>query len=503
MGRAISREAFDETDLATSARRLREDLTELARVLVAPGFGQVPPTVGAELEFFLSSRAGRPVFRADAVRTAVADRRLAPEVSQCDLELNLTPLPLTGAPFSAMGNEIDEMLERVAREPAALGARAVPIGSLPSLTPDDLGPSALTALPRFLALERSMADRRPTPFTVALPGPEGRSLRCESIAVQGAACSWQVHLTVPPDALVRTYDAAQLATGPVLSVCGNSSLVLGRRLWHEGRVPLYERGFGDRAARRPSRVAFGGVGTSGRAYDLFAEPALSHPVLLPASSPAGASRRHPHSGLPLLDELRVHLSTVWRWNRPVYDPAGHLRIEFRALPSGPTATDMAANTAFLVGLTARLAADPGVRAELSPEHAAANFYGAARSGPDARLWWPSGRGGGPDRHPARVLVPGLLPYAAEGLDLLGVDPREAGRLLDTIGRRVITGMTGAVWQQRRLSAQERHADRTTALRRVTAEYAELSAGGAPVHTWPCPERRLTLRPTGPKHDKER
>jgi hypothetical protein len=43
---------------------------------------------------------------------------------------------------------------------------------------------------------------------------------------------------------------------------------------------------------------------------------------------------------------------VWRWNRPVYDATagGHLRLELRALPAGPTITDMLANAAFLLGV---------------------------------------------------------------------------------------------------------------------------------------------------------
>ena len=48
---------------------------------------------------------------------------------------------------------------------------------------------------------------------------------------------------------------------------------------------------------------------------------------------------------------------MWRWDRAIYDPAegGHLRIELRALPSGPTVTDMLANAALLLGLTLALA----------------------------------------------------------------------------------------------------------------------------------------------------
>jgi len=42
---------------------------------------------------------------------------------------------------------------------------------------------------------------------------------------------------------------------------------------------------------------------------------------------------------PLLSALRMHNGTVWRWNRACYgvaDGIAHLRIENRALPSGPT-----------------------------------------------------------------------------------------------------------------------------------------------------------------------
>jgi hypothetical protein len=54
--------------------------------------------------------------------------------------------------------------------------------------------------------------------------------------------------------------------------------------------------------------------------------------------------------VPALEELRLHQGTVWRWNRAIYDPAegGHLRIEMRALPAGPTVIDMLANAAFLL-----------------------------------------------------------------------------------------------------------------------------------------------------------
>ena len=127
--------------------------------------------------------------------------------------------------------------------------------------------------------------------------------------------------------------------------------------------------------------------------------------------------------MPALAELRLHQGTVWRWNRAVYDPAGggHLRIELRALPAGPTVTDMLANAAFLLGLTLALA--PEVRAALARrfafQQAERNFYRAAQYGLAAELAWPLGHGGrprtlgrrrpGPPAPPHRPPGPGRTP----------------------------------------------------------------------------------------------
>ena len=176
----------------------------------------------------------------------------------------------------------------------------------------------------------------------------------------------QVHLRVDPDRCADHFNAAQLATGPVLAVAGNFPTFCGHRLWQETRVALFKQAVDDRDAagqssRRVSRVAFG----------------------------TGWIRNGP---LELLEEsVRLHQGTVWRWNRAIYDPAGggHLRIEMRALPAGPTVVDMLANAAFLLGLTLALA--PGAAAttrRFAFQQAHHNFYRAAQFGLAAELAWP-------------------------------------------------------------------------------------------------------------------
>ncbi|MFJ1749710.1 hypothetical protein ACIOJD_26190 [Streptomyces sp. NPDC088116] len=255
--------------------------------------------------------------------------------------------------------ETDDLLEAVGAVAASYRALPVLIGTLPTLTPSDLCRSALTPCGRFHHIENALArSRGSTPYRISLRGEEPTTLLADSIAVQGATSSCQLHLVVCPGEFTHTYNAAQLATGPVLAAAGNSPLLLGRRLWHETRVPMYERGFGDgggsAGAAAPARASFGNRWLDGGVVRLFEDAVRDHEVLVPALSarePAGltASGRHPR-----LTELRLHQGTVWTWNRPVYDPGGHIRIEFRALPSGPTSIDMAANAAFLLGLTLHL-----------------------------------------------------------------------------------------------------------------------------------------------------
>jgi len=191
---------------------------------------------------------------------------------------------------------------------------------------------------------------------------------------------------------------------------------------------------------------------------------------------------------PPLDELRLHQGTVWRWNRAIYDPAwgGHLRIEMRALPAGPTPIDMLANAAFLVGLSLWLAAqDQHWTYALPFERADHSFYRAAKHGLSAQLSWPAGHRDQMRTVPAAKLIAELVPAARQGLLEAGVAAEEANGLLDVISARAASGQTGAAWQRATLAALERHHDRQRALTIMLDRYLQWAATGLPVHTWPA------------------
>jgi hypothetical protein len=497
MGIDISGDTFDERDYARFRERLEQCLAELGRLLKQPGFGAGPVTIGAELECFLVDGATLPLPRNQAIRAAVADPRVTLELSRFNLELNASPTPLAGRPFAALGDELDLLLGRVGDAVRAHQGRIALIGILPTLTEAHLHPGAMTDAPRYRALDRGLLRLRGGPLRIRIAGDEPLALAISHVAPEGANTSFQVHLRVAPEDFTRTYNAAQAASAPALAVAGNSPTFLGHLLWEETRIALFKQSVEDRHAgprRGPSRTALGTGWLRDGALELFTENVRLHEPLLPAMADSEPGRPGEQQAPPL-DELRLHQGTVWPWNRAIYDPAcgGHLRIEMRFLPAGPTVTDMMANAAFMIGLTLWLAGqDQRWTYALPFERADHGFYRAAQYGLAAELSWPLGppqaRCGRPRALvrtlPAADLVAELIPAARLGLLQAGVIAAEAERLLAVIAARLATGQTGAAWQRAALAAAAEGRSREQALALMLDQYLACAATGQPVHTWP-------------------
>ncbi|MFI6386790.1 glutamate--cysteine ligase [Nonomuraea sp. NPDC050540] len=461
MGRDLDKERFSEAEFARFGERLEEQLGTLRALLDRPGFGQGPTTLGAELELFLIDEKGRPLPRNQEVRTALDDPRVVLELGRYNLEINLTPVPLAGRPFSAMGAEIQETLLKA--DGAVEGGGALPIGILPTLGTGDFTRQAISDENRYRALSRGIRRLRVEPFLVVIDDLE---LQVEDVVLEAANTSWQVHLRTPPERFARLFNAAQLATGPVLAACGNSPLFLGRTLWEETRIALMEEAADDRDVerrfRKDGRVTFGSDWVHEGAYELFERYVRDYDPVMPDMSSDGE-----------LAELRLHQGTVWQWNRPVYDPGdgGHLRVEMRALPAGPSCADMIANTAFLIGLTLACAEHDLTGYRFAEAYQ--NFYRAAQKGLDARLSWP----GRECELPAADLVLALLPEARAALLGAGVAADEADRALAVIEQRVRLRRTGSVWQREALERYDGDVER------LVRRYRELALSGLPVHLW--------------------
>jgi Glutamate-cysteine ligase family 2(GCS2) len=391
MGREIERERFGAADFERFSERLGECLAALAELLERPGFGEGPANVGAELEMALVDAAGRPAGENVAVQEALGgDDDVALEVGRFCIESATAPVPLSGRPFAELAERVAQSVERIGAAAAAHGARVAMIGTLPTLTMGDLGPGGLTESPRYRALSEALEPMKPG-RRVVIDGPETLDVELPGIVAEAANAAFQIHLRVAPADFARTFNAAQLATAPALAASANSPTFLGKLLWDETRVPLFHQAIdgheGGEEAWRPTRVAFGHGWVRRGILELLQESVALHEAVLPltdAEDPVEVVRA---GGVPQLAELRLHHGTTWSWNRAVYDPAGggHLRIELRALPAGPSVVDMAANAAFLVGATLGLAQEEWMIPAMPFTLARRNFYRAARDGIGAEL----------------------------------------------------------------------------------------------------------------------
>jgi gamma-glutamyl:cysteine ligase YbdK (ATP-grasp superfamily) len=494
MGLEIPHEQFRAEDYARFRDRLGKCLVVLERLLERPDFGVHAPSLGAELEVTLIDRGGRPLPLNEVVLKDTLDDRMTVELDRFNLECNLRHTGLRGRPFETLRGEIETARAELHRAASLHGGRVVTVGILPTLLESDLGSDAMTESVRYRALSRSLRERRREPFHLRISGVDQLDVLCGDVTFEGAATSFQIHLAVPTVDFASVFNAAQLATAPVLAAAGNSPTFLGHRLWEETRVALFkqavdERDALDRHTHRPARVSLGSGWVRDGAIELFRASARDYSVLLPVVYDEDPEEAVEAGRTPELKEIRLHQGTVWHWNRPVYDAVdgGHVRIELRALPSGPTTADMLANAAFLVGVSLGLAPHMDeVRTGFEFDAAQRNLYRAARLGLEAPLEWPAGLCGTGGETSARVLLPKLAPFAREGLRGAGVTDDDSGGLIDCVLERVDRGQTGAAWQRARLADLAPDRPDMEALTRMLEDYVERSDTGEPVHTWDLP-----------------
>jgi gamma-glutamyl:cysteine ligase YbdK (ATP-grasp superfamily) len=485
MGIDIDRVQFGAEDFSRFERRLEQNLATLERLLGTPGFGEGEPSLGAELELYVVDRAGRPARLNQEILAAAGDPELTLELNRYNLEYNLPPFTLGDGAFSATEQAILDRLQRLGKVAAEFDARPVATGILPTLTEQDFGVSCVTDRLRYHALIEQLIARRGSDFRIDINGEQPLRMSMSDITLEGANTSFQVHYRVDPSRFADLFNAIQLATAPVLAIAGNSPTLFGHSLWHETRIPLFKQSIDTRKPDRyswsePARVNFGRGWVRRGALELFAEAVRLYPPLLPVSDDDPDDET-------ALSELRLHQSTVWLWNRPVYDPAGggHLRIEMRALPAGPTPVDMVANAAFLIGLAEGLR--PGIETLLPAVPfgiAEYNFYRAAQHGLDANLVWPSAQQYRLTERPVTSLLAECLPIAAEGLAAIGVPDSDARRYLEVIRLRLAARQTGSSWQRRALQRRNGDSASAEALHDMLEEFMRLSASNLPVAEWP-------------------
>ena len=493
MGEHNVEQQVDEMKAQTFMKALLEDLRALAYMLEHGLVESGVRRIGAEQEMFLIDRYLRPAPVSLDVLKQANDSRLTTEIARFNLEANLTPLELSGNCFTRMEEELEEVIELARASAATQNADILLAGILPTLQKSDLTLDNLAPVTRYHELNRGVIRMRGGPLSIHIKGLDELQLTHDNIMMESCNTSFQVHFQSNAKEFANHYNVAQAITAPVLAVAVNSPLLFGQRLWQETRVALFQHSTDERsrpqlARNQPTRVSFGDRWLQHSVIELFHDQITRfRPIMItqPDENPFEVLAR---GETPLLSALRMHNGTVWRWNRACYgvlNGVPHLRIENRALPSGPTIVDEIANAAFFTGLMLAVPQAYGeIATRISFDDAKLNFFRAARHGLDAQFQWIDGQ----SHNAASLILDQMLPLARQGLSGASVAPEDIDKYLGIIEERARGGQTGARWIIKSLSAIGSSASKDATQRRLTSEILANQKQSQPVSSWPVIEK---------------
>jgi hypothetical protein len=476
MGQDVEAREFTGEDRARYRAKVRRNLDVLAAMLGQQDFSVPDPHVGIEIEFNLVDETGDPALRNSETLDAIAAEDFQTELGQFNVEINVPPSPVAGRGLAEMADRMTDDLNAAQDKAQSVGTGLTMIGILPTLRPEHLTRDAISANPRYHLLSEQILTARGEDIHIVINGVERLRTTIDTIIAEAACTSTQLHLQVEPDDFAPTWNAAQAIAGVQIAVGANSPFFLGKRLWHETRIALFEQATDTRTTELKAQ------GVRPRVW--FEENSRYFPALLPIVDDEDPVAEIEAGRVPVLPELRLHNGTIWRWNRPIYDVVDgkpHLRVENRLLPAGPTVKDTVANAALFYGLvTALTDQERPVWSQLPFKVAEQGFHEAAVAGIEAEAFWP-GLGTVPVRE---LLLTHLLPLAHVGLERRGVDSAVIDEYLQIIERRCVTGRNGATWMVDQFDRlHERGSDVDDSMRALTRRYVEHMHGGEPVHTW--------------------
>ena len=468
-------------------RALLYDLRALELMLDEGRFEEGVSRIGAEQEVFLVDRACHPAGGSLAMLERLKDPHFTTELGTFQLEMNLDPYEFKGDCLGRLERQLEDLVARARMAAHELGLEIVLTGILPTIRKSDLGLENMVPLARYKSLNDATTRLRGEAYYIHIRGIDELRTQHDSVMVEACNASFQAHLQVSAKHFANAYNVAQTLAGPVLAAAANSPLLWGRRLWSETRIALFEQAVDSRnpsqAREMAPRVTFGNRWVEKSVLELYKEDIARFRALVGTDLDEDPLAELRAGRTPALKALRLHNGTIYRWNRACYGITNgkpHLRIENRVLPSGPSTLDEVANAALWLGLMSALThryAD--IRKVTEFEHAKMNFVAAARNGLGAHFTWLEG-----EELPAQTLLAErLVPLAAEGLDLVGVDAKDRDRYLSVIDRRVRSGRTGARWMLFSLAAMKDHGTQGERLNALTMATIARQASGTPVADW--------------------
>lgn len=478
-------------------RSLLNDVQALEYMLKNDFFETGITRIGAEQEMCMVDKKTYKIapIAMEALETMQEYEWAETELAKFNLETNLTPREFKGNCLSLLEEENQLKLNKIQAKLDELGADIVLSGILPTLRLSDMEMENLTPKKRYKALMEAINKQMiGTSYELRLSGIDELLLKHMTPFLEACNTSFQVHLQIDPEDFATYYNIAQTLAAPIISIAANSSLVFGKRLWHESRIAMFQQALDTRTTtehmrQRSPRVSFGNDWLKESVLEIYKEDIARFRVLLSGDVTEDSIKMIKNGEVPKLRALQVHNSTVYRWNRPCYgiseNGKPHLRIENRVLAAGPTVVDETANAAFWLGAMVGMVNKYGdITQHIAFEDVRDNFMKASQYGIDTKFTWFND-----EKVTVKDLILNeLLPIARDGLVSRGIDQADIDKYLGIIEERAKSHSTGARWQLRSFSKLIKTATRDEALTLLTKMIVENQKSGKPVHEWAIPSR---------------
>lgn len=488
MGEERVKLADDNEQVQTFMKHVLRDMRALKTMLEDDWFETDTMRIGVEQELCMVDPHGKVFPRSMEVLDALGDGNYTTEFARFNLEINMEPLEFSGNSLSQMEHNLHNEVENVRKTVREMGGDILLTGILPTIRKMDVDIKNLTPLQRYEALCEAINKLRGKEFELRIQGMDELLMKFDSPLLEACNTGFQVHLQVKPSEFVKRYNIAQAVTAPVLACAVNSPVLFGKRLWAETRVALFHqsidtRQVGEHLRDSSPRVTFGNQWLENSILDIYKEDISRYRVMLSAEIEEEVEQLMKNGKAPELMALRVHNSSVYRWNRPCYGVGNgkpHLRIENRVFPSGPTVVDEVANAAFWLGLLNGFEDEySDITEEMDFDNARMNFFAASKLGLDTKFIWTKDR----KMTAVDLIKDELLPIAKNGLQKADIHSSDIDTYLGVIEERVNTAQTGSYWVVKSYGNLIKQGNREQTLSAITNAMIKNQKKGEPAHKW--------------------
>ncbi len=481
---------------------LLKDIEALDIMLKKGLIEKSPIRIGAEQEFCLINNEFLPSSNSLDVLRDINDEHFTTEIGNYNLEINLDPIELKNKCFSKLHKNLSMLLDKAKFSADKKKTKILLTGILPTLSLKHIKVENMTPIQRYYVLNEAIKESRSQDFNIHIKGVDELNLLHDSVMLEGCNTSFQMHLQIPPDEFIDSYNWAQTISGPILSACANSPLLFGKELWSETRVALFTQSIDTRAnsfllSEKQSRVSFGKNWAKGSVTDIFKDNISRFRSLLTSELTQDSVETLQNGEIPRLRALNLHNGTIYRWNRSCYGVEKgkpHLRIENRYIPSGPTITDEIANMVFWVGvMLGKPKTYKNIHKKMDFRDVKTNFFSAAHYGMSTQFYW---NGAYVSSH--NLILNELLPMAFKGLEKAGASLEDSEYYLAIIKERVKSNNNGSQWITKSYRNLLKTKKKFEASQILTAEMYKQQEKNEPVSTW-----RVVNQHTPPPFVKKR